>query len=88
MPRRRLQDILSDLQKEVGSGANLTDEDRKSLRNLIANLKDVIDEDTKTDEETVLAELRNATAQFESSHPRLTDTLASISELLRSIGIS
>lgn len=88
MPRRRLQDILSDLHKEVGSGANLTDDDRKSLRNLIASLKDVIDEDTETEDAPVLAELRNATARFESSHPRLTDTLASISELLRSIGIS
>jgi hypothetical protein len=88
MPRRRLQDILSDLQKEVGSGASLTDDDRKSLRDLITSLEDVIDEDTDTEDAPVLEELRNATARFESSHPKLTDTLAGISELLRSIGIS
>lgn len=88
MPRRRLQSILSDLQQEVGSGENLSREDREALKNLIGDLHDVVDEDTDSDDDSVLSDLRDATARFESTHPRLTDTLVSISDLLRSIGIS
>jgi hypothetical protein len=88
MPRKRLQQILDDLQTEVHSGSELSDTDRQSLRDLVSDLRDVLHEETRSDDSSILSDLNDATVRFESSHPTLTRTLTTISDLLRSIGIS
>jgi predicted transcriptional regulator len=88
MPRERLQRLLRELNRELESGEDLSSDETEQLHGLLARLNEVVDEDVDSDDESVLSELRQARARFESSHPKLTDALASASELLRSIGIS
>lgn len=88
MPRRRLQQILSALQEEIHPESDLSEGDREALRALVSDLEDVLDEETDSDDSSILSDLNNITVRFESSHPTLTRTLTTISDLLRSIGIS
>lgn len=88
MPHRRLKNILEDLQEEMHSGGSLDDDDKEALRALMADLQAVLDQDEHVDGSSALSSLKDATVRFESTHPRLTELLSSISDLLRSAGIS
>ena len=88
MPRERLQRLLQELSTELSSDKDLAPDDIRSLRILVDDLRGVVDEQTDSDDDSVLADLRSARARFESSHPKLTEALATVSDLLRSIGIS
>lgn len=87
MARERLHHIVDELHGEIAKG-DLSDTDRADLRSLLADLRGVLDEGVDSDDTSVLSDLQDATVRFETSHPQMTRALASVSELLRSIGIS
>ena len=88
MPHRRVRSIVDELQQELAERDDLSREDLADLKALLVNVRDVVDDDSESDGESVLADMRDVTARFESTHPRLTKTLLTISELLRGLGIS
>jgi len=90
MSSDRLHSILQALREELSSAGTLSAEDRALLGGVVTQIRDTIGEEGEvdTDDHSLIETLDNAALHFESEHPRLTDTLYQISELLRSAGLS
>jgi len=86
MPRQRLQQLLADLHKELGSADSLDDETRSMLRRAAGELSDTAGEDSAGTGET-RNQLQRAALEFESEHPRLSMIVGEIVDTLGKLGI-
>lgn len=90
MPERkkRLTEKLAELDQHIAGEAALHDELKEPLDSAIVNLRQMVQEDRPEEEHQELSEILSDLAlSAEVSHPRLTQLLNHMSELLAGAGI-
>ena len=88
MPQEQLHITLQELQMEL-ERVNFKDDDhRDSVNDSIATIqKKLRDESLMSGDEYIVHELKEALEEFEEQHPKLTDLIGRMSDLLSKIGI-
>ena len=84
--RETLDETLKDLHDQLGSIEDLDDERIEMLRNAVAEIQATLDEQ-HVSSAGLAQRLQEATQQFNSSHPVLTNTVGRIADLLSQLGI-
>jgi ElaB/YqjD/DUF883 family membrane-anchored ribosome-binding protein len=84
--RRALSERLDQLRSELAASASLSAADRARLEQLIADVRDHID-DERHEPESLADRLQDATSHFEETHPRLTLAIGAVAEALARLGI-
>ena len=87
MPREHLKQTLVELHAELGRSASLDDETKNLLAEVLADIRDVLASEVEPTGETLATRLRDATEDFESSHPTLTALVNQVTEALGRAGI-
>ncbi len=83
MPRSRVDEILRLLHEELSQAPELGAEARESLEEIGRDIRAL----TGTPPDGFMDHLREATAQFEESHPRIAAVIGRLSDTLSSLGI-
>jgi hypothetical protein len=87
-PRRALHEHLEALRTEMRTSASLSGADRARLEELLGEVRRHAEDDSPEEEPNTVAErLREATAHFEESHPKLTMAVGAVAEALSRLGI-
>jgi predicted component of type VI protein secretion system len=87
MPRQKLRDTLSKLHADLAATPELNPETVSQLREVMADIENLLNESSSTQHETLSARLKEAMADFENSHPRLTATVGQLADTLSGMGI-
>ncbi len=91
MPERieRLRAKLSELEEELRSIESLDSETRDLLESTVAELKAALskEEAAQTEHQSLAERLREATGDFEDSHPSLFRIVGGLIDALRQLGI-
>lgn len=87
MTEPKLQQLLSDLHRELGRAGSLDPEARALVEELRDDLARLPVEDRASHAEGLTARLEEATLRIESAHPRLALTLGELVDALARIGI-
>lgn len=88
MPRRRLQESLEDLERELERAETLDAAARQRLDQLLTEARRVLEASREDDEEpSLLDRLREATREFEEEHPALAETVGRLATALSNMGI-
>jgi predicted nucleic acid-binding Zn-ribbon protein len=84
--RQTLEETLEDLHRQLSSAENLDQEQREKLRLAAEEIQQTLD-DSSVSSFGLAQRLQQATAHFEHTHPRLTNTVGRIADLLAQMGI-
>ena len=91
MPKRQLQDALSDLEVALEGLDNIDAESRGRLATAVSEVQRQLHEESPHEPSIGLASasdgLRASILDFEASHPHLTDLFARITNALANLGI-
>ena len=89
MPKKALQQQLTELHEELATAAELDPELRHLLREVAGDIENVLDETAEQDriDEDLLGRVRQATVDFEAEHPRLAQILSELTDALAKLGI-
>jgi hypothetical protein len=87
-PRRALNQRLDELRTELAESESLSPDERARLEALLRDVRAHAEGDTAGEEPHTLSEqLREATSQFEESHPNLTFAIGAVADALSRLGI-
>jgi CII-binding regulator of phage lambda lysogenization HflD len=84
--RKALEETLDQLHQQLLSAENLDDQERERLRQAALEIRNTLD-DQHVSSLGLAERLQRATAQFEHSHPQLTNSIGRIADLLSQLGI-
>ncbi len=92
MSKERLADLLQQLQVELSNTDDLDAELSEQLRATTTEIRQALERDDaaepiEDDSQGMIAQLRQAAARFEDSHPALTNTVGRIADALAQLGI-
>jgi ElaB/YqjD/DUF883 family membrane-anchored ribosome-binding protein len=90
MPDRELTRLLDELEKELGSNPDLSEEERAALDDLRDRIGQVLQagrQEPVIQREGLTDPLRGYVDRFETSHPTLTMILGRIADALNKMGI-
>jgi len=87
MPRQKLRDTLSKLHEDLAAEPQLNPETASLLREVMADIENLLNDSSSTGHESLATRLADATADFENSHPRLTATVGQLADALSGMGI-
>lgn len=88
MPKRELERLLDELDRELREGGSLDADEQASLRELQSRIGDLLGSETEPTDAAGLAEpLASYVERFETSHPTLTMILGRIMDSLSKMGI-
>jgi hypothetical protein len=87
MPKQKLRETLSRLHEDLAAEPQLDAETARLLRNVLTDIEKLLGEQDDVEHETLASRLAEATADFESSHPRLTATVGQLADALSGMGI-
>jgi rRNA maturation endonuclease Nob1 len=87
--RKRITEKLSELHSHIKSGDPIASEIHDPLHEAIGKVEEAVDEDADADADhsNLTETLGDLALNLEVSHPRITDVLNHISELLAGAGI-
>lgn len=87
--RKRITEKLSELHENIKSGDPIASEIHDPLHEAIGKVEEAVDEkaDADADHSNLTETLGDLALNLEVSHPRITDILNRISELLAGAGI-
>ncbi len=88
--KKQLREHLEELQSELADAATLDEESRRLIDSVLSDVQELLDrtEPTTADEPHGLVErLRDATRQFEESHPTLSAAVGRVMDTLSNLGI-
>lgn len=83
--QKRLDQTLQELHDQLASAETLTDAQRESMHNLVADIQAALIDNSS--QQGVGDRLNEAALQLETSHPTLTNTIGRVVDLLSQIGI-
>jgi signal transduction histidine kinase len=85
----KLQDAVSELERQLHGSKTLDAESRQSLQQAVQDIRTALDaqQQTETQRQSLLDRLRLAVEKFEGSHPTLTGTLMRLIDGLGEMGI-
>jgi hypothetical protein len=88
MPKEQLHTTLQELQLEL-ERVNFDDDNHRNTVNqsIVTIQKKLRDESFMSGDEYIVHELKEALEQFEEKHPKITDLVGRVSDLLSKIGI-
>ncbi|MBX3421088.1 MAG: DUF4404 family protein [Pirellulaceae bacterium] len=84
--RQTLEETLDQLHQQLSHAENLGDQQRTRLREAADEIRQTLD-DAAVDSAGLAQRLKSAAAQFEHSHPQLTNTIGRVADLLSQMGI-
>lgn len=88
MPRERLRETVSELERELDSLHSIDPETRVLLESVVGELQEVLQSDSPGEKTESLSErITHAAQDFETSHPTLGGILSRVIDLLGQIGI-
>ncbi len=87
MPEKQLDSLLGELQEAVAESHELTDEQRRQLKKLQAQIRARLGEGEREPEEDPVEAVSAYIDEFQRSHPTLTMTLGRILDALNKMGI-
>lgn len=87
MPEKQLDSLLGELQQAVAESDELTDDERRQLKNLQAQIRARLGEGEPEPEEDPVEAVSAYIDAFQRSHPTLTMTLGRILDALNKMGI-
>ena len=87
MPRQKLRDTLTKLHEDLASTPELNPQTVSQLREVMADIENLLDDSGNGQHETLAARLAEAKANFENSHPRITATVGQLADALSGMGI-
>lgn len=85
MNSNRLEAILNQLHEELQHADQLQPEQADHLRSMAAEIQQRLDR--QDPQEGFIERLRDFEKQFEASHPRLTNTVGQLADILAQMGI-
>ncbi len=88
--KKQLREHLEQLQSELAGAAALDEESKKLIDSVLQDVQELLDhtESATSHEPHGLAErLRDATRQFEESHPTLSAAVGRVMDTLTNLGI-
>lgn len=83
MPRHTLKQTLTQLHEAIAEGPEIREEDRSLLRQVLADIQQVLDEDSP--HTGVAEQLQSTVLRFEQEHPSIAAGLHKVTELLRQL---
>ena len=86
MPERSLRKILAELRELLEAGEELDPESREALRDVSSEIESAL-ESKDFSLESQLAALRQRIGEFETSHPRISETVRRLVDQLSEMGI-
>lgn len=86
MSHKELSDALETVHRELSASEQLDPEDVARLRATMAQIEMALDQQAETTD-VLSADVTTAASSFEESHPRLTQTLGRIADMLQQMGI-
>jgi hypothetical protein len=91
MPKKALQQQLSELHDELASAADLDPALRQQLRDVADDIETLLGEEaappTATAGEHLQERVQHATVEFEAEYPRLARILGDVADTLAKLGI-
>ena len=84
--RQTLDEILDELHSQLANADDLEETQRQKLREAAEEIQATLD-DSSISSYGLAERLQKATAHFEHTHPRLTNTVGRIADLLAQMGI-
>ncbi len=90
MPKKALQQQLTDLHGALASTAELDPELRTLLKEVAGDIENVLGEETPAAASTadqLRARVQRATVDFEAEHPHLSHILGDLADTLSKLGI-
>ena len=89
MPKRPLQQQLTELHEELASAAELDPGLRRLLKEVAGDIEKVLDETAAEDrlDEDLVSRVRQATVDFEAEYPRVSQILGELTDTLTKLGI-
>lgn len=88
--KNQLREHLEELQSELADAATLDEESKRLIDSVLSDVQELLDrtEPTPAHEPHGLVErLRDATRQFEESHPTLSAAVGRVMDTLSNLGI-
>jgi hypothetical protein len=85
----KLQDAVSELERQVQGSKTLDEGSRQALQQAVQDIRAALDADqqTETQRQSLIERLRVALEKFEGSHPTLTGTAMRLIDGLGEMGI-
>jgi len=88
MEDKNLTELLEQLHTELTNTKALDDKGRKLLRDLNADIQNLLERTAEAEsDDSLLERLQESIDHFEVSHPELTSALSSIMNILNNAGI-
>jgi predicted transcriptional regulator len=87
MPEQELRNNLEKLRVEIEQVAESDSETKTRLNELINDIEASIDPEQETEDNSLIQNLKDAVAHFETEHPRTTAILNDIMVTLSNMGI-
>lgn len=84
--RQTLDETLSELHQQLASAQDLDEAQRIKLRQALEEIQRTLD-NSQISSASLATQLKQAVAQFENSHPQLTNSIGRIADLLSQMGI-
>ncbi|MFO0943957.1 MAG: DUF4404 family protein [Pirellulales bacterium] len=84
--RQTLDETLSELHQQLASAKELDEAQRIKLRQALEEIQQTLD-NSQVSSASLATQLKQAVAQFENSHPQLTNSIGRIADLLSQMGI-
>ncbi len=84
--RQTLDETLNELHQQLAGAKDLDEAQRAKLRQAVEEIQQTLD-DTQVSSASLATQLKQAVAQFENSHPQLTNSIGRIADLLSQMGI-
>ena len=84
--RQTLEQTLNELHDQLAGAQDLDEAQRTRLRLAVQEIQQTLD-DSKVSSASLATQLKQAVAQFEQSHPALTNSIGRIADLLAQMGI-
>ena len=86
MSHKELIDALNAVHQELAQSEDLDPDDVEKLRATIVQIESVLQAQS-AEQDTLSHHVTHAAENFEQSHPRLTQTLGRIADMLQQMGI-
>ena len=89
MDKQQMLEILAELKKELAQNSRLDQHQRQTMEALVEeiNLRVSDPEVDMSSDKFLLSRLKSQTEEFEVNHPKLTNIIGRLSDLLARIGI-
>lgn len=84
---QRLRQTLEQLHEELEQADSLDPGSRELLREVMGDIREALDRPQTSESASLLDRLREATGEFEESHPRLTAAVGRVADALSNLGI-